>query len=227
MKFGKFIGLTGLMILALSGCSSIPMQQQVVNESEPVVMIPEPPESVDGSIYQTGYGVALFEDVKARRVGDILTIVLSEQTNASKTAKTSTSKENDINIANPTLLGAPVAFSSSGTLQAQLDSAKTFSGEGDSEQSNELTGNLTVSVIKVLPNGYLKVEGEKQITINKGDEYVRISGIIRPIDIRSDNSVLSTQVANAKIAYGGKGVVADSNEMGWLARFFNGKWWPF
>ena len=112
-------------------------------------------------------------------------------------------------------------------LEASVNSSKSFAGKGDSAQSNALSGSVTATVLEVLPNGYLRIQGEKMISINQGDEYLRITGIIRPMDIRTDNSVLSTQVANAKIAYGGKGVVADSNDMGWLAKFFNSKWWPF
>ena len=169
-------------------------------------------------------------------MGDIVTIVLSEQTDASKSASTNTDKTNAIDVENPILLGSPLSFSPKGgmplagrdlTLESQLNSSKSFSGAGDSSQSNELSGSVTATVLEVLPNGYLRIQGEKMISINQGDEYLRITGIIRPMDIRTDNSVLSTQVANAKIAYGGKGVVADSNDMGWLAKFFNSKWWPF
>ena len=169
-------------------------------------------------------------------MGDIVTIVLNEQTDASKSASTSTDKSNAIDIENPTLLGSPVSFGTKGgaplagrdlTLGASVNSSKSFSGEGDSSQSNELSGSVTATVVEVLPNGYLRIQGDKMISINQGDEYLRITGIIRPMDIRTDNSVLSTQVANAKIAYGGSGVVSDSNEMGWLAKFFNSKWWPF
>jgi flagellar L-ring protein precursor FlgH len=106
------------------------------------------------------------------------------------------------------------------------DSAK-FAGEGDSAQSNSITGFITVTVQKVLPNGNLYVKGEKNIAINQGSEFVRLSGVIRPIDLAPDNSINSSQVANAKIAYGGKGALADANAQGWLSRFFNSPWTPF
>ncbi len=106
------------------------------------------------------------------------------------------------------------------------DSAK-FAGEGDSAQSNSLQGYITVTVQKVLPNGNLYVKGEKWIGINQGSEYVRVTGVIRPIDLASDNSIPSSQVANARIAYGGKGALADANAQGWLSRFFNSPWTPF
>ena len=222
-------------ILFLGGCATPPQRMFTAPQIEKITYTT--PAKVDnGSIYQNSYNNPLFEDIKAKRVGDIVTIVLNEQTDASKSASTSTDKSNAIDIENPTLLGSPVSFGTKGgaplagrdlTLGASVNSSKSFSGEGDSSQSNELSGSVTATVVEVLPNGYLRIQGDKMISINQGDEYLRITGIIRPMDIRTDNSVLSTQVANAKIAYGGSGVVSDSNEMGWLAKFFNSKWWPF
>lgn len=229
LKIKIMIGVVG--ILLLSGCASAPAHKIATAEE---IFAMSPPERIDnGSIFQPNRGMVLYEDIKARNVGDMITIVLSEQTNASKSASTSTSKDNAIDVTNPTLLGLPTAFSSSllssrdMSLASSLESSKSFSGEGDSAQSNQLSGSVTALVTGVLPNGYLRVEGEKNISINQGEEYVRIKGIIRPVDIRSNNSILSTQVANAVISYGGNGVIANSNDMGWLGKFFNSKWWPF
>lgn len=182
-----------------------------------------------GSLYQPGAGLRLFEDVRARQVGDILTIVLVEATAASKQATTSTKKENEVTLANPTLLGSAVGMHRHGkdyTLGVGVDTAQEFSGSGASTQRNSLSGRITVTVTEVLPNGNLVVRGEKIIAINEGDEYVRLSGIVRPQDIQPDNTVPSTLVADARITYGGSGAVADSNAHGWLSRFFL-KWWPF
>ncbi|HEY4732653.1 MAG TPA: flagellar basal body L-ring protein FlgH [Gammaproteobacteria bacterium] len=221
--------------LLFSGCTTTPRRSFAEPQIEEITYS-QPARVNNGSIYQHSFNNPLFEDIKAKRVGDIVIIVLNEQTDASKSASTSTDKSNTIGIENPTLLGAPFSFSPKGsmplggrdlTLETDISSSKSFSGEGDSSQSNELSGSVTATVMEVLPNGYLRIQGEKQISINQGEEFIRITGIIRPMDIRTDNSVLSTQVANAKIAYGGNGVVANSNDMGWLARFFNGKWWPF
>ena len=141
----------------------------------------------------------------------------------------------------PTLLGSPVEFNAASgklaralplqntrgnTLDVAASTKQDFSGAGTSSQSNSLTGNITVTVAEVLSNGYLVVRGEKILALNEGDEFVRLSGIIRPQDIRPDNSVLSTSVANSQITYGGNGAVADSNSQGWLSRFFL-KVWPF
>lgn len=234
------VALTFLFIALLAGCASSDIKPDPA-------YAPARPQPVaearvnNGAIYQTsfaepGYNLALFEDQRARRVGDILTVTLVESTNASKEAKTNTKKENAVDISNPTLLGATPQFSTPGllplssnrnnTLATTLDSTQDFSGSGDSSQKNSLSGSITVTVAEVLANGYLVVRGEKLITLNQGDEYVRFSGIVRPQDIRS-NSVLSTQVANAQITYAGKGQVADSNALGWLARFFLSALWPF
>lgn len=215
-----------------AGCATAP--RHAMTEADDVYVEPEPPApATAGAIYQAERGVALFEDVRARRVGDTVTVVLSEQTAASKSASTSTSKDNSVDIDNPTLFGSPLGFRSGAlssgdlTLENSLQSNKDFSGEGESEQSNELSGSITATVIEVLPNGYLRIRGDKLIAINKGDEHIRLTGIIRPIDIGTDNTISSTLVANARIAYGGSGVIADASDMGWLSKFFNSRWWPF
>lgn len=218
--------LAALMGL-LQGCA---MQQVPVNDPAYAPTMPPAPVSPrdnNGSIYQASNSVGLFEDVKAHRVGDILTITLAENTNATKSATTSTKKTDSIDTGTPTLLGSGVVFNGVNPLNNSLSSANSFSGDGSSTQSNTLTGNITVTVAKVLPNGNLVVRGQKVLTLNHGDEYIRISGIVRPADISADNSVLSTQIANADITYSGRGTLADTNHMGWLARFFNSSWWPF
>ena len=190
----------------------------------PIVAVPPPADN--GSIYQSGYGMSLFSDMSAKRVGDIITVVLQENTNARKSASTSTSKESNVDLPVPTLLGKPVsAFGLD--LSAALGSAQDFSGEGNSQQSNSLTGRITVTVTEVLPNGYLMVQGEKRLQLNQGSEHVRLSGIIRPADIRNDNTVPSSSVANAQIIYSSEGMLADANSQGWLTRVFNSPWWPF
>ena len=196
-----------------------------------------PPANVSGSIYQEGFNMALFEDSRARRIGDILTIVLTETTAASKSASTTIDKTNATSITNPTLLGStpqfnapgilPLASNRNNNLTFGMDSSNAFEGDASSDQSNSLSGNITVTVFDVLPNGYLKVRGEKWMTLNTGDEYIRVTGIVRPQDIRPDNTILSTRIADARITYSGTGEVAESNKMGWLAKFFVNSIWPF
>ncbi len=183
----------------------------------------------NGAIYQSGHDVPLFENAVAHRVGDVLTITLVEKTDATKSAITTTKKST-----NGRHGGADAARrrrltdrTARNMLNNSLNDATSFDGEGDSKQSNQLTGNISVTVAKRLANGNLLVRGQKWITINQGREYVRIQGIVRPVDIGPDNTVPSTKVADATIAYGSKGALNDANTKGWLARFFDSKWMPF
>ena len=190
---------------------------------------PEPPVAAanNGAIYQAGTDVALFENATARRVGDIVTIRLVESTNASKSSTTTTSKKTSISLPGPTIAGRPVTVNGTPILETSVDNDNSFDGGGDSAQSNQLRGDITVAVVRRMPNGNLLVRGQKWIGINQGREYIRIQGVVRPIDIQPDNSIDSTKVANASISYGGKGPIADANAPGLLARFFNSPWMPF
>ncbi len=216
----------------LGGCAISPSKKDADLVSVRPVSHEHQP-TMDGSIYHDNTSVSLFEDIRARRVGDILTVVLAEKTDAKKEASTTTAKDTNVDLGNPTVMGAPLSFNSPGflpkrslTLANSVDTGQKFNGTGDSTQSNSLTGNVTVTVVEVLANGNLVVRGEKTLRINQGDEYLRVSGVVRPADISSSNSVLSTQLADARIAYSGSGFVADANSMGWIARFVN-SWWPF
>ena len=234
-NLAQFLGLL-LVLLLLSGCQTQgPVRDLNYAPIRPVAS-PAAPQG-DGAIYQTGYEVSWFEDIRARRVGDLLTVTLVENTAANKSAKSSASKDNSISVADPTILGSTPQFNASGILPLasnrdnnlafELNSANDFSGAGSASQSNALTGNITVTVIEVLPNRNLFVRGEKRIGINQGNEYIRLSGIVRPQDITPQNTVESTRIADPTIVYVGEGMVADSNAMGWLARFFNSVLFPF
>ena len=185
------------------------------------------PKPTNGSIYQSGREVALFENPIAHHVGDIVTIVLNESTQAQKSSSTNTNKATTDTLPGMTLLGKALTVHGVPIMSNSIADSAKFAGEGDSAQSNSLQGYITVTVQKVLPNGNLYVKGQKWIGINQGQEYVIMSGVIRPIDLSSANSVASSQVANAKISYGGKGALADANAQGWLSRFFNSPWTPF
>lgn len=220
--------LLGCIVLA-TGCST---PSVMTRRGEAEFAPAAPPQAApimpqDGAIYMASYSKPLFEDIKARNVGDLLTVILSEQTDASKSASTGITKESNTNIASPTLFGREVTHNGTPILSSSLDSAQEFEGDADSSQSNTLQGSITVTVSQVLPNGNLVVQGEKWIAINQGDEYVRLRGIVRPVDIRSDNTLISTQVADAQITYRGKGAVADANAAGWMSRFFLSPLWPF
>jgi len=188
-------------------------------------MPPAPP--ADGAIFHSGYNTGLFENPTARNVGDVVTVVLEEVTTAAKSSQTDTSKTTKDSIAPPTILGLPVTLHGTALLSGNVNNANSFSGEGDSKQSDSLAGNISVTVIKRLSNGNLVIRGERQININQGSEYIRLEGVIRPIDIGSDNTIPSTEVADARIAYGQHGALNDANAPGLLSRFFNFSWLPF
>ena len=224
----RSLGLAAaLWCLALAGGCVIMPGSDPVSYAPTLPPQPEMRPVTSGAIYQTDLDVRLFEDIKARRVGDMLTIELVERTIASKSASTSTSKDTQVDNTAPTLLGRPVTVNGTEVLVNTINAEQSFDGEGSSSQSNRLEGSITVTVEKVLPNGYLMVRGEKLVTLNRGEEYVQLSGIVRPTDIGPRNQVQSDRVADARIVYSGRGEVADASTMGWLARFFNSKWVPF
>lgn len=180
---------------------------------------PEPlpsAETANGAIFQAGHDLPLFENAIARRVGDTLTITLSESTTAQKSSSTTTAKKSTVGVDAPSFAGHPIP-----ELAAKLGSSNSFDGSGDSALSNKLEGQVTVTVAQRLGNGNLLVRGQKWIGINQGREFVRIQGIVRPIDILPDNTIPSAKVADARIAYGGQGALADASTPGLLSRFFN------
>lgn len=224
------LGACGVLwLVILSGCAA-PFPKENISYGATMPLPPTPVEQLNGSLYQDNTSLVLFEDARARRVGDILTIVLMEKTSATKSATTNTSKDSEMDLANPTIFGRTPTINLPGNksidlgLGVDFDASRKFQGKGDSTLKNQLDGNLTVTIAEVLANGYLVVRGEKRLTINQGNEYVRISGIIRPSDVQADNTVLSTLVADARITYTGDGDVHDSSRMGLLARFFNSLW---
>ena len=221
----KCLIVLGLLGVLLSGCATTP---QELSDFEPIVrpVAPPKPNYENGSLFQPR-SLSLFEDPKPHRIGDVLTILLQEQTSASKTAETSASKDDEISFDVPSILGVAPTHNGSTLLSANIAPEREFSGEADSSQSNSLRGEITVTVVDILPNGNMVVQGEKWLTLNKGKEYIRIAGVVRPEDVSSDNTVTSSKLADAQIAYSGEGFLADSNEQGWLSKFFNSKWWPF
>ncbi len=206
-------------------CTPIPTKDPDFAPVQPASLIP--PVQNSGSIYQAGYDMRLFEDNKARRVGDVLSIIFNEATQANKAADLSQEKQNSMSFTAPSLYGMAVSTMTGSDLKTTVASDNKFTGTGKADQSNSLTGNISVTVIELLPNGDLKVRGEKRVTLNQGDEYVRLSGIVRPIDIDPSNTVSSDKVADATIMYTGNGSMADASKMGWLSRILNSAWFPF
>ena len=181
----------------------------------------------NGSIYQHGMRVGLFEDTTAKYIGDVLTIVLIENTNASATSNTNSSKDNKVDLPGPTLAGQKVTKDGVEILNNKFSGEREFSGQGTSAMNSSFNGKISVTVADVLPNRNLVVRGEKMMMLNQSDEYVRFIGIVRPQDIEQDNSIKSTRVANVHMAYGGQGDLSSANKMGALGRFFQSQAWPY
>jgi flagellar L-ring protein precursor FlgH len=190
-----------------------PSEYQVTLPRAPAIV----PVAANGAIFQAANGYAgLYEGARARAVGDPLTIVLVERTSASKSAGSKLDSGGGFGLTPPST-GALSLFKST---DATVSGKRNFNGAGTADQSNALSGEITVTVAEVLPNGTMIVQGQKTVTLNRGDEFVQIRGLIRPADIDASNRVLSTRVADARIAYTGKGDVARASRQGWLSRFF-------
>ena len=177
-------------------------------------------DRASGSIYQVSRNYNFYGDTVALNVGDVLTVTLQESTRASKNADTRIIKDNEIKLPEPNILGK-----SNFGIGTSLNNERDFKTRADADQSNSLAGSITVSVTEVLPNGVLRIRGEKWLSLTNGEEYIRLTGLVRPRDIQPDNSVASNRIADARIAYGGTGDFDQANQMGWLARFFNSEWW--
>lgn len=232
MKIITKLFLLLLLVSTFSGCAY--QHRKPSPEYAPVrPPIQMQPVIENGSIFQNSTSKSFFETDKARRVGDILIIVFDEKHVAKKETKTDDGRSTNLKLENPTIFGK-VADTTSGVqpgwlkaLNMSLASTNAFTSGGKSEQKDSLTGSLSVSVVEVLANGNLFVRGEKQLTLNQGDEYIQLSGVIRSIDLGPDNKVASSKVANARITYSGQGLTHDSNKGGWATRFFLSDKWPF
>jgi flagellar L-ring protein precursor FlgH len=213
-----------LMPLLLAACSApLPKREPSFSPVAPADL--RPPAQSSGGIYMAGYDNRLFEDHTARRVGDILTVNLLERTNSIKRAQNRDSKKDTISASLPTLFGLG-ALLLGGDMKTKMLSEKEFEGQGDVLQNNQLSGLISVTVVELLPNGNLKIRGEKRVTLNQGDEFIRLSGIVRPIDIKPTNIIDSEKIADATFMYTGEGSMNDANTHGWLSRVFNSPWFP-
>ncbi|GAA0367058.1 flagellar basal body L-ring protein FlgH [Bowmanella denitrificans] len=218
------------LMLLLAACSSTQTRQPMPNDPFFAPVMPDIPEQKvndDGSIFQDNFSSSLYSDVKARRIGDIITVVLRENTTARKSAGTNTNRTSEMALDPITGLGGNAVAIGGESVQLGVTSANDFQGSATANQSNNLAGNISVTVIQVLPNQNLVVRGEKWLTLNNGDEYLRLTGIVRAADISPENEVNSTKIANARIQYSGTGTFSQAQQQGWLTRFFSSEWWPF
>ncbi|MFN7085447.1 MAG: flagellar basal body L-ring protein FlgH [Burkholderiales bacterium] len=216
--------LAGAACLALAACATTPP----TSVHQPLSVRPQPLSAApdgNGAIYQpvlyaqagTRY-MPLFEDRRARNVGDTLVVAINEKINASKKSNTNTNRNSSSSFSVPTVFGLPGKSLQGAELAA--NSSTSFDGKGESASANDFTGTITVTVIEILPNGNMVVSGEKQLGINQGSEYIRFSGVVNPTTIVAGNTVSSTQVANARIEYRADGAIDSAQVMGWLTRFF-------
>jgi len=215
-----------VMVCMVSGCAITPTPkvQQPMSVRPPDLPV-IPPSQTSGGIYQAvfdyqgrGRYIPLFEDRRARSIGDTIIIALNEKTNASKKTGSNVNRDGSIDFSIPSFLGLPLK-SIFQDVELEAQSKNKFDGKGESSSNNNFTGTIAVTVLDILPNGNLLVSGEKQIGINQGHEFIRLSGVINPINI-INNTVSSIQVADARIEYRGNGYLDEVQTMGWLSRFF-------
>lgn len=210
--------LGGLLVaVLLAGCVTTTPPTAV---HQPMTARPEPRAVTpsNGAIYNVASARPLFEDRRARFIGDTLIINIQEKVQASKKSENKTTRSHEVDASVPTIVGLPFKGAQGTTLSAS--SSNDFNGKGENTSSNNFTGTLTVTVIEVYPNGNLLVSGEKQIGLKEGEEFIRFSGVVNPNTITGANTVVSTQVADARIEYKANGFIDSAQVMGWLGRFF-------
>ena len=223
---GKKLTVSVVALALLAGCQTTVQQSPRPNDPSFAPIIPEMPvEQIanNGSIFNAVHANSLYSDAKGRRVGDIITVILQENTSATKSASTTLERSSEIAF-------DPITGPGGNTIDAvQLDltADNDFEGDASANQSNNLSGNISVTVVQVMPNNNLIIRGEKWLTLNQGDEYIRLTGVVRPADINPANEVLSTKIANARIQYSGTGSFNQVQKQGWLGKFFASSYWPF
>jgi flagellar L-ring protein FlgH len=207
---------------ALGGCATVQMVPDV-DLAQPVAMVPEPEPAprapANGAIYQASTWRPLFEDHRARHVGDTVTVQIVEKVSASQSSTSTVDKSGTLDATIKALPGINPAGLARAT--ASANSSNSFAGKGKTENSNDFSGTISAVVTRVLPNGHLVVAAEKQIGVNANVDVLRFSGQIDPKTISSGNVVQSTQIANVRIEQRGRGQQAEAQAMGWMARFFN------
>lgn len=218
MKF--FVSFT--LAILLSACASPKAPDATQEDWQQASQLTQTKhQRTQGSLYSSHYMFTLYEDKRAYRVGDILTVELDERTQSSKSSDANIDKETKIAAAAPLINIPKIWHGDSSKWGLDLKSNSEFSGGSSANQQNYLRGAITVRVTEVLPNGALAIQGEKRIRLNQGDEYIRLKGLVRPEDIDVTNRVSSQRVANATISYSGKGAQADASRPGWLTYLFN------
>ena len=221
MLFTRKLNITKLcyplLVLLLANCST-QLEDRASVDFEPNIPVGSKKVNKDkyGSIYSNSQKGLFATDRRASKVGDILTVSLSENFSASKSQSAKSAKKGELKFDFPNVM---TAGADDGLFDSSSD--QSFDGSGSAGQNNSLKGQLSVTVTKVFDNGNMEILGQKKLTLNNGDEYIRLLGIIRPEDIDNQNTVLSSRIANAKISYTGAGDVADSSKKGWFTKLID------
>lgn len=218
----------GLALIAaacglLGACSALPTIAKVdivePTQARPAA-VPTAATAGNGSLFQNAAYRPLYENYRARMVGDIVNVTIVEKITAKQESTSTVEKTGSTSSsisAVPLLKAQQLAKFN---LSAGGSSSNSFDGKGSTESSHNFVGTITATVIEVLPNGHLVISGEKQIGVNQNVELLRFSGQVDPMTIQSGNTVASTQVANVRIEQRGRGAQADAQGIGWLAHFF-------
>lgn len=214
----------------IAGCTSVPLEPDVYPGDPAYAPVSaeslEAPMNNTGSLFQARLNAGPYTDQQARRVGDIITVIFDETYKSSKSAETKADKKSENKSSMGSLFGSVPSFHGY-TPEIELKSDRKFSGKGDADRSNSLSGQISVTVADIRPNGVLSIRGEKWLTLSEGDEYIRITGLIRPQDISPTNTVVSSKVADARISFGGRGGLNNATKQGWFDRMTMSPWWPF
>jgi len=224
--------LMGLVLL--SGCASTVQRSAPQTHAEDIQEASysnlEPRVPTEGSLWTETGSDMLFVDMRAREVGDLVTVRISESPTGSLSAKTETSRDSSIEAGIPNLLGIAERYGANHSLDEEnlfkANFKPSFTGEGTNERNGSLDAYITARVVQVLPNRNLRILGKQEIKVNNETQYIALSGIIRPHDIDTNNEVQSCYIADARIDYSGKGIIADKQRPGWLMRVLDTVW-PF
>lgn len=208
-----------LALISLVGCASVSQPRVDVADTRPMAAVPViAPPPINGAIFQSGQYRPLFEDHRARLVGDVLTVAIVEKVSATQSSSSSIGKKGSVSAGVTAVPFVPAASLSK--LSAEGSANNSFEGKGATENTNDFSGTITTTVTGVLPNGHLLISGEKQIGVNANVDVLRFSGQVDPRSIQTGNTVPSALVANVRVEHRGRGATSDANQVGWLSRFF-------
>ncbi|MBK1651798.1 hypothetical protein CKO08_06060 [Halorhodospira halochloris] len=222
LKYSRTVSVVALAALALglaSGCAPMPEEHGPSPITAPRVQIPDMAESPRGALFDEQQRMRLFEDRSARRQGDLITVIVEEEMSGSRSVGADMFRAAEGDFPTPQfggedfdIAGRPMSF--------EHDSESNFEGGGGADQDTSLSGTITAVVVDTLPNGQMVIQGQKAVTVSQGEEYLTISGIVRPDDVGANNEVSSDKIAAMQVGYTGEGSIDDAAAPGWMSRFF-------